>query len=197
MGAGVSAQEEHREQVRLRLVECVQCEAAFTEAAQLKEMYREQSVQVVAMAARIEQLEDGEDLRNAEKELRKLRRFNGRLQAELAQQRKEHPKYAEAEEVFQYWKKTLGKPRAQFTEDREKAVLKALEKYTQRQIAIAILGAKVAAYRDERGVTHDDLELIVRGRKLEGFIDRYQAWRRNQGLEPVNEESTDGNAERQ
>lgn len=193
MGAGdVSAAQEPREQTHLRLVTCPTCADTLNENASLRQMYKEQSVAVADLAHQLEQLRDGEDLRNAEKELRKLRRFVGKLQAELAAQRKEHPKYAEAQGIFEYWKKTLGKPRAQFTEDREKAVLKALEKYTPRQIAIAIHGAKVAAYKDERGVLHNDLELIVRGRKLEGFIDRSAAWRRNNGLEPFDQGSNDG-----
>lgn len=184
----MSAQEARKHQGHLRLVECPSCAEYLREIEVITSTMVSQKAAVDALTDQVERLQDGEDLRNAEKELRKLRRFIGKLQRELADQRREHPKYAEAEAIFQHWKKEIGKPRAQFTEDREKAVLKALEKYSPRQIAIAIVGAKVAAYRDERGVVHNDLELICRGRKLEGFIDRAQAWRLSQGLAPYAEE---------
>lgn len=130
------------------------------------------------------------DLQNLEREVRKQRRIIAKLNAELAAARKDHPKYADAQEMFHYWVKQLGKnPKTtKFTEDREKAVLKALEKYSKRQVAIAILGAKYTAYVDDKGIAHNDLELVCRGSKLEKFIQRYQAYRLNQGLPPVDEE---------
>jgi hypothetical protein len=43
---------------------------------------------------------------------------------------------------------------------------------------MAIRGAALAAYVDEGGVRHDDLELICRNEvKLEKFIDRYERWK--------------------
>lgn len=173
---------------RLRLVDCSnpECEACRVENDLMRSTLESQKAAIDAQADQLERLGDGgEDLKNAEKEIRKLRRTVGRLNAELAHARKEDPKYADAADIFDYWRKELGKPRAQFTDDREKAVLKALGHYSKRQLALAILGAKYAASVGDNGVRFDDLELVCRGSKVEAFIARYQAWRVRQGLQPV------------
>lgn len=191
----MSAAEEPREQVRLRLVECPSCADVFKENALLRDNLKEQGEAVVQMAGRLATLEDGQDLVLAEKEIRRLRRQIGKLNAELADKRRADPRFADAQEVFDYWRKECGKPRSQFTEDRQKAILKALESYTKRELALAILGAKHAPHVNAAGVVFNDVELACRGSNPERFADRYRAYRRSHGLPPLPEDVNDGSGE--
>lgn len=164
--------EQHVDTPALRIVTCAECEVwASTCDAQKHALDAAE-----------------QDMNNLEREIRKQRRIIAKLNAELAAERKDHPKYTDALDVFHYWVTTLGKnaKTTKFTEQREKAVLKALQHYTKRQLALAILGAKYCAYIGDNGVTHNDLELVCK--KVENFIMRYQAYRANRGLPPVNEE---------
>lgn len=118
------------------------------------------------------------DLENAEVELRGLRRENKRLKTEAAKQREEQPEHTAALELFEFWKDRCRHPKAIFGEKREKAVVARLKQgFTKRQIAEAIQGASIGAFRDPgTGVVYDDLELICRNEvQLEKFIARYEA----------------------
>lgn len=180
---------------RLRVVDChnPECEHVRLEASVMRDMLDSQKDAIEQQANELERLRDGgEDLRNAEREIRRLRRINTKLHNELADKRRMDPSYELALSIFEYWKRETGRTdRTKFTEDREKAVLKALQNYTPRYLALAILGAKYAASTGDNGVRYDDLELIARGAKPESFVARYQAWRVRQGLQPVPEELPD------
>lgn len=70
-----------------------------------------------------------------------------------------------AEEVYAYWKDVIGdgSRRLKFSAKRAKAVQARLnEGWTVDDLKRAVDGAKIGAYVDERGVKHDDLELICR-----------------------------------
>jgi hypothetical protein len=139
----------------LRVVRCEECERLRTalEAAKL-------------------------DLEQAQTDARIARRQLAAARAAEREQRRDDPKYEVAERLFDYWREQCGHPRAQLGPKREQALLARLEKYTPREIAMAIRGAALAAYVDESGVRHDDLELICRNEvKLEKFIDRYERWK--------------------
>jgi hypothetical protein len=139
----------------LRVVRCEECERLRTalEAAKL-------------------------DLEQAQTDARIARRQLAAARAAEREQRRDDPKYEVAERLFDYWREQCGHPRAQLGPKREQALFARLEKYTPREIAMAIRGAALAAYVDESGVRHDDLELICRNEvKLEKFIDRYERWK--------------------
>lgn len=180
-------------QARLRLIECKSCHDYLTELSVAQSTMESQKAAIDALTRRLEQMEDGEDLKHAEKEVRKLRRTIGRLNAELSKARKEDPAFADAQEVFDYWRKECraGSARVKLTDDREKAILKALTHYTKRQLAFAILGAKYAASVGDNGVRYDDIELIARGSKVEAFGARYAAYRARHGLPPIPEVVSD------
>lgn len=89
--------------------------------------------------------------------------------------------YEVAEKLFEYWKEQCGHPRAKFGPARQKALYKAMEFATPREIATAIKGAAVAAWVDEKGVRHDGLSLICRDEeKLDNFTERYERWKEAQ-----------------
>lgn len=70
-----------------------------------------------------------------------------------------------AQEVYDYWLDVIegGSKRIRFTAVRAKAVQARLnEGHTVADLKLAIDGAKVGAYVDEKGVRHDGLELICR-----------------------------------
>jgi hypothetical protein len=77
------------------------------------------------------------------------------------------------EQLFTYWQERCDHPDAKFSSDRRAKVRARLREYSPDQIRTAIDGAAVAAFVDERGKRHDDLELICRsGSKLEDFVGR-------------------------
>ncbi len=118
------------------------------------------------------------DLENAQVDLLvKRRQLAAKKLAEMERFRA-HPKYADAERLFAYWQEQCGHPRAQLGPGRLPTLLARLEDYTPREIATAIRGAAVAPYVDDKGIRHDELELICRNEvKLEGFIGRYERWK--------------------
>jgi hypothetical protein len=117
------------------------------------------------------------DLDNAEVGMRALRREVARLKGELAKERKADPNFETAERVYLYWKERLSPRSRAFGEDRQKAVLARLnEGYTELELKKAVEGAKVDAYTDAKGKTHNDLELICRSdRMVRRFITAYEA----------------------
>lgn len=118
------------------------------------------------------------DVENANLEIKRLRRALNARQIDESGRRKRHPNHEVAERLFEFWKEECGHPRAQLGFKREKALLARLEQYEPREIAMAIRGAAKAAYVDEKGVRHDDIELICRDEvKLEKFIERYVRWK--------------------
>jgi hypothetical protein len=139
-----------------------------------------ESVEVIRLKAVIESMQL--DLENAQTEIRSLRRRLSAMKNEQARATKADPNYAMAERLFEYWKQECCHPHSQLGEKREAALLAMLAKYTPHQIGMAIKGAAVGAYVDEKGKRHDELELICRNEvKLESFIDRYQRWRGRHG----------------
>jgi hypothetical protein len=144
---------------KLRVVECADCER----------------LQVALDAALM-------DLEAARAEVGSLRRQLGAAFSKQSKDRKQHPHYDTAVRLFEFWQEECGHPRAQMGPKRERAILARLDDYTPRDIAKAVRGAAVAAYVDERGVKHDDIELICRDEvKLEKFIERYERWKGAQG----------------
>lgn len=140
----------------LRLVECEECERLRGQIA-------------TALV----------DLENAEADVRALRRQLAAARADRSSELSSHPNLGLAERLFEFWKEETGHERAQLGPKRLRAILARLEKYDARDIAKAIRGAAKAAYVDERGVRHDDIELICRDEvKLEKFIERYENARR-------------------
>lgn len=79
-----------------------------------------------------------------------------------------------ARALFAYWQEQCGHEQAKFTRDRRaKVEARLAEGYTPDQIRKAIDGAARAAFVDDKGKRHDDLELVCRtGSKLEDFIGR-------------------------
>jgi hypothetical protein len=70
---------------------------------------------------------------------------------------------AQVSELFAYWQQRCGHAHAKLTPKRGRAVRARLkERRTVAEIRTAIDGAARAAYVDEHGVKHDDLELICR-----------------------------------
>ena len=139
----------------LRLVECGECERL-----------RHQ------LAATLVELE------NARAETSGLRRQVASLRSQGAKKLESDPRFDVAQRLFEVWQETCGHPRAVLGPKRLKAVLAALDRYEPRDIAKAIRGASVGAFTDERGVRHDDIELICRDEvKLEKFIERYERWK--------------------
>jgi hypothetical protein len=121
------------------------------------------------------------DLESAQEELKLKRRQLTERKNFETKQRRTHESHETVEKLFEYWQEQCGHPKAKLGATREKALLKALELHTAREIATAIRGAAVAAFVDERGVKHDELELILRNEvKLESFIARYERWKEQQ-----------------
>ena len=95
-----------------------------------------------------------------------------RLAAENAKLRKERDEALQqtdmaepAKEVYEYWRDVIegGSKRIRFTAKRSKCVQARLnEGRTVDELKLAIDGAKLGAWIDEKGVKHDDLELICR-----------------------------------
>jgi len=120
------------DQKHLRLVECAACEA------------KERALFAI-----------GVDLENLEADLKAKNRVIGKLKSELAQERREAPFHAEAQVIYEFWKKHLKPGARMFGEDRLKVVLARLNdkervegkrgkqfSYPPRYICEAILGAK-------------------------------------------------------
>lgn len=118
------------------------------------------------------------ELENARVDLQSKQREIARLKGAQDEHRRHDENHEVAVELFEYWREKCGHPKATFGPKREKVLLARLRTYTPRDIAMAIKGAAVAAYVDDRGVRHDDLELICRDEvKLESFIGRYERWK--------------------
>jgi hypothetical protein len=121
------------------------------------------------------------DLEAAQEELKTKRRQLTERKNFETKQRRTHEQHEVVEKLFEYWQEQCGHPKAKLGPAREKALLKALELHTPREIAMAIRGAAVGAWVDEKGVKHDGLPLICRDEeKLENFIGRYEAWKARQ-----------------
>jgi len=90
---------------------------------------------------------------------------------------------AEISELFAFWQQQCGHPHAKLTSDRRTKIRARLsDGYTVEDVRRAIGGAAVAAFVDDRGKRHDDLELICRnGSKLESFMARASKPRRRAG----------------
>src|SRR5262245_20858244 len=85
--------------------------------------------------------------------------------------------------VFEYWKSQMGHPKAQLSDDREKAITARLKNgYTLEDIKLAIDGCKASGFHqgeNGQGRKYDDIELICRkGSKLEQFIEMALAKRK-------------------
>lgn len=83
---------------------------------------------------------------------------------------------AEERELFEYWKRQVGKPRAQFTRDRQMKIRARLrEGYTVADIKQAIQNIANSAFHageNTNGQEYQDLTLVCRnGSKLEHFRD--------------------------
>jgi hypothetical protein len=79
--------------------------------------------------------------------------------------------------AFAYWQQECGHPNAIVTPKRRRAYMaRRKEGYTQEQCFTAIDGNARAGHVDEKGVKHDEFELIFRsGEKLELNIKRATA----------------------
>lgn len=117
-----------------------------------------------------------------ERDLKGKRATIRRLEAELAQSRAQHKRKPEADEVFAYWKETVAPKAREFSGDRLKNVLARLDAgYDVETLKRAVDGARVGAFRSEKGVTFNDLELICRSAsKVDSFIARAEAHDRRQ-----------------
>ena len=97
-------------------------------------------------------------------------------------------------QVFDYWRQSLGHPRARLTADRKAAVRRRLaEGYSVDEIKRAIDGCKASPFHqgdNEFGSVYDDLTLICRsGSKLEqfiGYLSRGKNRRHDPGRPPAN-----------
>lgn len=80
----------------------------------------------------------------------------------------------QAVEVFQFWQKTMGKPRAQFTPERVKLVTARLrDGYTPQDLKKAVWGCSITPHNaghNDRDQRFDDLALICRDG---GHVDRF------------------------
>ena len=90
---------------------------------------------------------------------------------------------AEISELFAAWQQQCGHPHAKLTSDRRTKIRARLnDGYTVEEIRQAIGGAAAAAYVDDRGKRHDDIELICRsGSRLEAFMGRVSPPRKRSG----------------
>ncbi len=124
-----------------------------------------------------------------ERELRGKRLTISRLEKELAEAMDKHPLAREARECFDFWNREVKNGRAKgFSGKRKSNVLARLsdkpQSFTVEDIKRGCLGAKHDAFVGGNGVRHDDIELICRDpAKLQSFIDRYDAWERQQPRE--------------
>lgn len=83
-----------------------------------------------------------------------------------------------AQEIFEFWKTTMGKTgRTMFSPKRKKAVLARLKDYPVDDIRFAIMGCAGSDWnmgRENKKVVHNDLELICRDTEhLERYRDKY------------------------
>mgnify|MGYP000435643277 CR=1 FL=1 len=160
---------EQADQHRLRLVECPVCEV------------KDRQMQSI-----------GIDLENLEADVKAKNRLIGRLKSDLVNERRDSPFHADAQAIYEYWRKTCRPGARAFGEDRLKAVLGRLNEkkdkvpgvkrreaaYSPRFICEAVKGSSIDPSRDSHGVPWNDLELICRDSKhLETFHDAYKAWR--------------------
>lgn len=87
----------------------------------------------------------------------------------------EKPKALSSEmlDVFDEWKRVMGKPNAQFTPERERKVRARLKDYPKERLFAAIAGCKRSPHhqgQNDTGAKYDDLELICRdGKHVEMF----------------------------
>jgi hypothetical protein len=103
-------------------------------------------------------------------------------------------------EVFAYWQDRCGHQQAALSPDRrgkietrlrERAKLGGGMPQAIADIRLAIDGAALAAFVDERGKRHDDIELICRkGSKLEDFMGRASLPAQGGQVLPINRKST-------
>jgi hypothetical protein len=121
-----------------------------------------------------------QDVGNLEQELRGKRQLVKDLRSQGDETNTELDKAAK--EVYAYWRQKLRPSARAFGADRKKAVTGRLREYAPNlradklhegvgELKRAIDGAQIGAYVDNRGVRHDDLELICRSPKyVEKFI---------------------------
>lgn len=115
-----------------------------------------------------------QDLENIEKELRRLRAVNSRLQGERHQKLQANPRAADAQKVYLHYRNRLQpKAREKCPDDRFELILARLKAFSVDELCAAIDGAVADAFVDERGKRHDSLELIFRNTgKVYDFIGR-------------------------
>lgn len=103
----------------------------------------------------------------------------GKARAELERALADTDLADDARVVYDHWREVIGdgSRRLKFSAKRSKAVQARLnEGYTVDDLKRAVDGAKIGAYVDDRGVRHDDLELICRDApKVRRFIAIAQA----------------------
>lgn len=118
-----------------------------------------------------------EDAENAEAALRDERRKVRKLLSEGETRRVAYANLQDISEVFEYWREHCKHPRAKLGEDRKKLIAARLEDgYSVDDLKLAIQGAALAAFVDDKGVKHDKLSLILRGTEyVEGFQKRAKA----------------------
>ncbi len=100
-----------------------------------------------------------------QQEFRRIAAENAKLRKERDAALQETDMAEPATEVYEYWRDVIegGSRRVRNTAKRSKAVQARLnEGRSVEELKLAIDGAKIGAYVDEKGVRHDDLELICR-----------------------------------
>lgn len=115
------------------------------------------------------------DLENAEVALRSERRKTTTLKGEIAKLLDDLVAKEEVQAVFDYWRRALradSKRCVLGPKRKEKIVARIKEGYGVEDLCKAIDGARIDAYTDAKGKTHDDLELILRN---EVYVERFIA----------------------
>lgn len=142
----------------LRLVECADCEQAQTRLDTALAQINDLRLTNEGLGHQIASL---------------MRQLGAKRKRENDQT--DDPDYEMAVKVFDFWRERCGHPRAVLGPKRLKAILARLKDHEPRLIGVAIKGAAVAAFVDENGHRHDDIELICRDEvKLDSFINRYE-----------------------
>jgi hypothetical protein len=116
-----------------------------------------------------------EEMKVKDDTIKKYHRENTSLKGRLLKQQHQDAQDELVNAVFEFWKLMTVHPRAKLGADRVKAVnARVREGATPRDFFKAIVGAAYDSFVDDKGKTHDDLELICRGSKK--FEDRIETF---------------------